>query len=534
MPGAADAVVHAPAVGLVIEPTLERARELAGERIAEGVVSEGAASEGAAYNLIPLRHSFIDDCETPVSAFLKLRALAPTEPAFLLESAEQGQRVGRWSFIGFRPRSVLRWSLPAGGGGDDEAADPGGGDTERDPYALAAEHVARLRQAPMDEAPPFAGGAVGFFGYDLVRTVEPLGSPNPDPLGLPDMALMLSDALVIFDHLKHTITILVNADLQAEPDVELAYAAAARTILELREQLSGPVPAAAQTDAPREMPKFQANMSRAQFEAMVERIVRYIYAGDAFQVVPSQRWSAAVPVEAFSIYRGLRTVNPSPYMYFLDFGDFQIAGASPEPLLTVARDGQVSTRPIAGTRARGADALQDERIARELLEDPKERAEHVMLVDLGRNDLGRVCEAGSVAVETFMAVETYSHVMHIVSSVAGRLRGEVTPMDALRSVLPAGTLSGAPKVRAMQIIDELEPIKRGGYGGAIGYLSYTGDLDTCIHIRTVVVKDGIAHIQAGGGTVADAQPAYEYEESLAKARAVLRAIELAIAQPEWP
>jgi anthranilate synthase component 1 len=265
---------------------------------------------------------------------------------------------------------------------------------------------------------------------------------------------------------------------------------------------------------------------------MVDRIVEYVHAGDAFQVVPSQRWSATAPVEAFSIYRGLRAVNPSPYMYFLDFGDFQVAGASPEPLLTVSGR-QVSTRPIAGTRPRGADAEEDARIARELLEDEKERAEHVMLVDLGRNDLGRVCEYGTVEVEDFMAVETYSHVMHIVSSVTGRLRAEVGAIDALRSVLPAGTLSGAPKVRAMQIIDELEPIKRGGYGGAIGWLAYTGDLDTCIHIRTVVVKDGVAHIQAGGGTVADAKPDYEFEESVAKAAGVLKAIELAVEQADW-
>jgi anthranilate synthase component 1 len=240
-----------------------------------------------------------------------------------------------------------------------------------------------------------------------------------------------------------------------------------------------------------------------------------------------------VPVEAFSIYRGLRAVNPSPYMYFLDFGDFEIAGASPEPLITVAGR-KVATRPIAGTRPRGANAEEDLRIAQELLADPKERAEHVMLVDLGRNDLGRVCTYGSVEVEDFMAVENYSHVMHIVSSVTGTLREDVGSLDALRSVLPAGTLSGAPKVRAMQIIDELEPVKRGGYGGAIGWVSYTGDLDTCIHIRTVVIKDGVAHIQAGGGTVADATPDYEFRESEAKARAVLKAIELAVAQTEWP
>jgi anthranilate synthase component 1 len=274
-------------------------------------------------------------------------------------------------------------------------------------------------------------------------------------------------------------------------------------------------------------------MSQERFEAIVARIIEYIYAGDAFQVVPSQRWSAPVDVEAFSIYRGLRAVNPSPYMYFLDFGDFEIAGASPEPLITVSGH-QVSTRPIAGTRPRGRTPEEDATLAAELLADEKERAEHVMLVDLGRNDLGRVCEYGTVEVESFMAVENYSHVMHIVSSVVGRLRPGVGALDALRSVLPAGTLSGAPKVRAMQIIDEMEPVKRGGYGGAIGWVSYTGELDTCIHIRTVVIKDGVAHIQAGGGTVADAKPDYEYRESQAKARAVLQAISLAVSQPDWP
>jgi anthranilate synthase component I len=489
-----------------------------------GVSAEVSAG---AHNLIPLRETFIADCETPVSAFLKLRELAPGEPAFLLESAEQGQRMGRYSFIGFRPRSVLRWSL----------GDPG------DPYALAADAVAELRQAPVDDdlgGQPFTGGAVGFFGYDLVRTVEPLGDPpggrgsdpgDSDPLGLPDMALMLTDALVAFDHLKHTITILANADLEAEPDLERAQESAARTIAEVRACLAGPVPHG-EGGGTCKVPRFESNMSRERFEAMVDRIVKYIYAGDAFQVVPSQRWSAGVPVEAFSIYRGLRTVNPSPYMYFLDFGDFQIAGASPEPLLTVTGR-HVSTRPIAGTRPRGDTPEDDRRIAGELMEDEKERAEHVMLVDLGRNDLGRVCEYGSVVVDELMEVETYSHLMHIVSSVSGTLREDVGAMDALRSVLPAGTLSGAPKVRAMQIIDELEPTKRGGYGGAIGYLSYTGDLDTAIHIRTVVVKDGVAHVQAGGGTVADAKPAYEYEESVNKTKAVLRAVELACEQGDW-
>jgi anthranilate synthase component 1 len=493
---AADAAIDAHAV----RPSLEQARALAGE-----------------HNLIALSHRFIEDCETPVSAFLKLRELAPGEPAFLLESADQGQRVGRYSFIGVRPRSVLRWS-PGDGG---------------DPYALAAECVARFNQAPADDAPPFTGGAVGFFAYDLVRTVEPLAEPNPDPLQLPDMALMLTDVLVVFDHLRHTVAILANADLDAEPDVDRAYAAAVQAIAAVRLKLAGPVPRPARADGAREMPAFESNMTRERFQAIVARIVEYIHAGDAFQVVPSQRWSAPVPVEAFSIYRGLRAINPSPYMYFLDFGDFQVAGASPEPLLTVSGR-HVSTKPIAGTRPRGGTPEEDRRIAQELLADEKERAEHVMLVDLGRNDLGRVCEYGSVVVDELMEIESYSHVMHIVSSVSGTLRAEVGAMDALRSVLPAGTLSGAPKVRAMQIIDELEPVKRGGYGGAVGYLSYAGDLDTAIHIRTVVVKDGIAHVQAGGGTVADAKPEYEYEESVAKTTAAMRAIELACQQPEWP
>jgi len=482
-----------------VEPSLQEVRALARE-----------------HNLVPLRHTFIDDLETPVSAFLKLRGSDPQSPAFLLESAEQGQRVGRFSFIGVRPKEVVRWSL----------GDPG------DPYEIARAAVARWSQAPLPDLPPFAGGAVGFFAYDLVRTVEPLGPPNPDPVGLPDMALMLSDVLVVFDHLKHTISILVNVYVPEHGEPDAAYADALATIEKARRLLAGPVPAAAPTPA-RPRPRFSSNMPREQFEAMVARIVEYVHAGDAFQVVPSQRWSAELDADPFSIYRGLRVVNPSPYMYFLDFLDFQVAGASPEPLLTVTGR-HVSTRPIAGTRPRGADAAEDAVIAEGLLADAKERAEHVMLVDLGRNDLGRVCEYGSVAVDTFMAVETYSHVMHIVSSVSGTLRADVGPIDALRWVLPAGTLSGAPKVRAMQIIDELEPVKRGGYGGAVGYLSYTGDLDTCIHIRTIVIKDGTAHIQAGGGTVADARPDYEFEESAAKAKAVLRAVELALDQPDWP
>jgi anthranilate synthase component 1 len=478
---------------LEVKPSLDEARALEGD-----------------HNLIPVTHSFIEDCETPVSAFLKLRG---DGPAFLLESAEQGQQVGRYSFIGWRPKRVIRWSLADGG----------------DPYTIAGEAVSEVRQAEIDGLPPFAGGAVGFFGFDCVRAVERLPEPNPDMLGLPDMALMLTDVIVAFDHLKHTVTILANAYLDDEGGIDAAHARAVEAIRQVRTRLAGPLPAL-ETHPARPEPVFESNMSREAFEGNVARIIEYIYAGDAYQVVPSQRWSAPTPVEPFSIYRGLRAVNPSPYMYFLDFEDFQIVGASPEPLLTVTGR-YVSTRPIAGTRPRGED---DAAIARELLADEKERSEHVMLVDLGRNDLGRVCENGSVHVERLMEVETYSHVIHIVSQVAGTLKPEVSAIDALRSVLPAGTLSGAPKIRAMEIIDELEPVKRGAYGGAVGWLSYAGELDTCICIRTVVVKDGVAHIQAGGGTVADAKPDYEYEESRAKAAGVVKAIELAVKQAAWP
>jgi anthranilate synthase component I len=494
---------------LRLEPSLEQARELA----AHG-------------NVVPVRARFVDDCETPVSAFLKLRAGEPQgAPCFLLESAEQGQ-VGRYSFVGIRPREVLRWNdgtlSSSNGSGEVDAPDP---------YAAVADYLDGFRLASVEGLPPFAGGAVGFFGYDLVRTVEPLGPPNPDTLGLPDMALMVTDVLLAFDHLRHELTILACAFADDEGGIDAAYERAAAEIATVRNRLRAAVPV---PDRPAlaEPPRFVSNVEREDFEAAVERIVEYVHAGDAFQVVPSQRFSAPAPVEAFSIYRGLRAVNPSPYMYFLEFGDFQIAGASPEPLVKV-QGRRVETRPIAGTYPRGNDEEEDRRLAERLVKDAKERAEHVMLVDLGRNDLGRVCEYGSVKVDELMAVETYSHVLHIVSQVSGTLREGVDAMDVLRSALPAGTLSGAPKVRAMQIIDELEPVKRCSYGGAIGYLSWNGDLDTAIHIRTVVVKDGQIHVQAGGGTVADAKPAYEYNESVNKAKAVFRAVELACEQPDW-
>jgi anthranilate synthase component I len=496
---------------LPLAPSLEEARSLARE-----------------YNVIPLRHTFIDDIETPVSAFLKLRGRGP---AFLLESAEQGQRFGRWSFLGFRPRAVLRLQ-----GGRLEAR---AGDERReldasDPFRAVADYLSSYRVAPLEGLPPFAGGAVGLFGYDLVRTVERLPEPNPDDVGTPDMALMVSDALVVFDHLSHQVTILVNAFVDDPDEVDDAYAHAAVLIERARELLAEPVPRPSMPPARPDDPigAFRSNMTQEEYEAAVERAREYIYAGDAFQVVPSQRWAGPCPVEPFSVYRGLRVVNPSPYMYFLEWDDFAIAGASPEPLVKVSGR-RAEVRPIAGTRPRAASPEEDLRVAEDLLRDEKERAEHVMLVDLGRNDLGRVCEFGSVEVGELMTIETYSHVMHIVSSVSGTLRPDRSAMDALRAALPAGTLSGAPKIRAMEIIDELEPVKRGFYGGAIGYLSYSGDLDTCIHIRTVVFKGGVAYVQAGAGVVADSDPAYEYRETIAKVGAMFEAMELACRQPDW-
>jgi anthranilate synthase component I len=475
---------------LELTPGLDEVRELARD-----------------YNLVPLRHTFIADCETPVSAYLKLRGGGPS---FLLESAEQGQRIGRWSFLGFHPRATIRMSL-----GD-----------HPDPYAAVADELGRYRIAPLEGLPPFAGGAVGLFGYDLVRSAEPtVGEPNPDDVGIPDLALMVTDVLVAFDHLRHEVTVLAN--VLVGDDLESAYGQAASAIADVKERLAGPAPQFARGRC--EPPEFASNIGSDGFAAAVERAKEYIRAGDAYQVVPSQRWTADCPVDAFSIYRGLRAINPSPYMYFLDFEDFEIAGASPESLVKV-EGRHVELKPIAGTRPRTGSDLE---LTADLLADEKERAEHVMLVDLGRNDLGRVCEYGSVEVDELMGVELYSHVIHIVSSVSGTMRADVTPMDAMRAVLPAGTLSGAPKIRAMQIIDELEPVKRGPYGGAVGYLSYTGDLDTCINIRSTFVRDGTAYLQAGCGIVADSDAADETRESEAKAGAVMEAIRLACAQADW-
>jgi anthranilate synthase component 1 len=506
--------------GIITTPSREEARELS-----------------ATYNVIPVAHKFFDDTETPVSAFLKLRQAAG---CFLLESAEQGLRLGRYSFMGIQAWESVRLKdgmatvRRAGVDTQQDLSLHGG-----DPFAFMEQHLSRYRGPALEDLPPFVGGAVGYFGYDCVRHVEHLPAAPPDDLGLPDMAFLLTDVIVAFDHLRHTITLLTNIFLDEEPDLDAAYDSAIGRLREVKARLRAPIPPP-KWSLDRSSPsgvgggrgEVRSAFERERFLQAVERIREYIYAGDAFQVVLSQRFDREVGVSGFSIYRGLRAVNPSPYMYYMSFRDFEVIGSSPEPLVTVTGR-RAETRPIAGTRPRGATPTEDETLAEEMAADEKERAEHLMLVDLGRNDLGRVCRAGTVKTEEFMAVERYSHVMHLVSSVVGELEDGVRATDALRAVFPAGTVSGAPKVRAMEIIDELEPTRRGAYAGAIGYLSYSGDLDSCIYIRTVLVHKGRAYVQAGAGIVADSVPESELAETENKARAMFRAIELATEQEDW-
>ena len=492
-----------------VAPGIEAVRALVGE-----------------YGQVPLAHTYIADCETPVSAFLKLR---DGGPAFLLESVEHG-RLGRHSMIGVRPQGVIRGAEGAltmtGDRGETRTLDAG------DPFGAVEDVVRAVRMAPPPEPLSFWGGAVGFFGYDLVRTTEHLPNPPDDDLGVPDLIALLTGPVVVFDHLRRSLTIIAPCSLDADGDVEAAYRRTVATLSDLKGRLSGPVPHVASPAAEATLGPVTSNVSRERFESSVERAREYIFAGDAFQVVPSQRFSAPMGLDPFAVYRGLRTVNPSPYMYFLETPEVTLVGSSPEMLVKVD-GGTVEMHPIAGSRPRGDTEEEDDRLCEELLADPKERAEHVMLVDLGRNDVGRVSQIGSVRVTDLMDVRRYSHVMHIESSVVGRLAEGERASDALRAIFPAGTLSGAPKVRAMEIIDELETTKRGPYGGAVGWLGWDGGLDTCITIRTIVCRDGVAHVQAGAGIVADSVPATEYEETQNKAAALFRAIEVAAGQSDW-
>jgi anthranilate synthase component I len=475
------------------------------------------------YNRIPVSFETLADFDTPLSLYLKL---ADAPYSYLLESVQGGEKWGRYSIIGLPCRTVLRaYEHQVTISVDDVVVES---HACADPLAFVEAFKERYQVAPVAGLPRFNGGLVGYFGYDCVRYVEKKLAvcPNPDPLGNPDILLMVSDAVVVFDNLAGKLHAIVLAD----PREADAFASAQARLHELLEQLRQPITPrqgldlSALTDAPE--PAFRSSFSREDYERAVDTVKQYILAGDCMQVVPSQRMSIDFAAAPIDLYRALRCFNPTPYMYFFNFGDFHVVGSSPEVLVRV-EDGLVTVRPIAGTRPRGATEEADLALEQDLLSDAKEIAEHLMLIDLGRNDAGRVSETGTVKVTEKMVIERYSNVMHIVSNVNGQLKQGLSAMDALRAILPAGTLSGAPKIRAMQIIDELEPVKRGVYGGAVGYLAWNGNMDTAIAIRTAVIKNGELHVQAGGGIVADSVPALEWEETLNKRRAMFRAVALA-------
>lgn len=476
----------------------------------------------AEHNLIPVYREVIADTETPVSTFLKLKT---DGYAFLLESAEGGERFGRYSFLGTEPSRVIKAknekvTVENGDGRVIESRQ-----TE-DPLETVKEIMSAYSPAVIEGLPLFFGGAVGYISYDAVRYFEDIPDDTQDDLALPDMVLMLADTLFVFDHLKHRVLAVANAHVDIDPG--LAYKLATAKIEAMLERLEKPnsqvKPLVLRKTSQRKIP--ESTFTEDDFKDIVSIARERIIEGDILQVVLSQRFTTDIEASAFDVYRALRIVNPAPYMYYLSLKDFQIAGSSPEPLVRIEGD-KVMTRPIAGTRSRGANAAENTRLEEELLGDDKEKAEHIMLVDLGRNDLGRVCRPGTVQVDEMMELERCSHVTHMVSTVSGRLDKDKDAFDAFRACFPAGTVSGAPKVRAMEIIDELEPTRRGPYAGAVGYFGYAGNLDACITIRTIVIKDGSAYWQAGAGIVYDSEPSVEYRETEHKARALLKAIEMA-------
>jgi len=483
-------------------------------------------------NLVPVWTELAADYETPVSAFQKLGAGSDT-PCFLLESAENSEQIGRYSFLGSDPRLEIRaWgrTLETRTRGESAFTRRELDEAEGDPLHAVESMMEAFRPVPVPELPVFSGGAVGFLAYDMVRFFEPtVPGPKDDGLGLPDLAFVLADDLVIFDHRFRKLQLVANLCLDDYGSLEEAYEAGRGRVDALMARLAAPHPVAlfSLMEEPAETAALASNTTREEYEAMVRHAKEYILAGDIFQVVPSQRFESPYAGRPIDLYRALRHVNPSPYMFCLQFGDdYALVGSSPE-VHVQAIDRRIKIRPIAGTRPRGADPEEDEALARELLDDPKERAEHVMLVDLARNDVGRVAEFDSVRVDEFMIVERYSHVMHIVSNVSGTLREDQSAYDVMRATFPAGTVSGSPKVRAMQIIEEMEKSKRGAYAGAVGYFGYDGNHDSCIALRTVVLKDGKAYVQAGAGVVADSVPESEYFETVNKAKGMLRAIERA-------
>ena len=473
------------------------------------------------YNRIPIHREVLADFETPLSSYLKL---AKGPYSYLFESVQGGEKWGRYSMIGLPAREILKVfghkvQLLRDGNIMEESE-------VEDPLAYIESFQQGYRVAPVPGLPVFTGGLVGYFGYDTVRYVEKklAATCPPDMLGTPDILLMVSEDVLVFDNLSGVLTLITHAD----PAEKNALSQAQQRLDSLEMRLSETTPA-----LPRLTPKpgdlaeseFQSHFGEQNYYAAVERIKEYTLAGDVMQVVPSQRLSIAFDAEPLNLYRALRHLNPSPYLYFLDLADFHIVGSSPEILARV-ENGEITVRPIAGTRRRGHTLAEDEALEKELLADPKEIAEHLMLIDLGRNDVGRVAEVGTVQVTDQMSVERYAYVMHIVSNVTGKLREHFSAMDVLRATLPAGTLSGAPKVRAMEIIDELEPVKRGIYGGAVGYLGWHGNMDTAIAIRTAVIKDGRLYAQAGGGVVADSVPRLEWKETMNKARAMFKAVSM--------
>ena len=499
---------------MVLSPTLTRPAVLPDREQTLKLFGQG--------DLVPVYRTLLADLETPVSVYMKLAQTG--QVSFLLESVEGGERVGRYSFLGVNPKGVI--SVKSGevtrtlhGVTTTRPLDEG-----EDPLHAVEKEFGRVNPVRLEGLPRFVGGAVGMLSYDIVRYFERLPETATRVLDVPDAAFMLIDTLVIFDHAKHQMVVLANAHNTGNPHA--AYDDALSRIEAITDVLLQPlvIPDAGGEPVADEL---RSNLSRDQYEENVRRAKEYIAAGDAFQVVPSQRFSRRTSATPLTIYRALRATNPSPYMFLLRFSeDFTLVGASPEMMVRL-EDGIATTRPIAGSRPRGKDEAEDRRLEQELLADPKERAEHVMLVDLGRNDLGRVCEYGTVKVTDMMFIERYSHIMHIVSNVQGRLRPGMNAFDLIRATFPAGTLSGAPKIRAMEIIEELEGTRRGVYGGAVGYFSFDGSMDTCITIRAALIQGDTVYLQAGGGVVADSVPATEYEESINKAKALAVTIERA-------
>lgn len=496
-----------------IVPSLEELREIAAQATPDVCT-------------VPVYREVLADMETPVSVYLKLSD-GTREPGFILESIEGGTRIARYSFIGASTSGSVTFR---DGGLSFEGDHPDGPSRYDDPLEALQELIAPFRAAVADGLPRFTGGAVGYLSYDAIQRFEPRVPKASNPgLGFPEARFHIADTLVVFDHLERVLKVVSHVNLRSDGSLEDAYDVAVAKINDITAKLSKPAPAyGVSADRPGTSveDRFQPNMTPEAYREMVRRGKEYIHQGDVFQVVLSQRVDIKTPAHPFSLYRALRTVNPSPYMFYLDFKDHQVVGASPE--LLVRLDGEtVSNHPIAGTRPRGATEKEDAALAEELLADEKETAEHIMLVDLGRNDVGRVSKPGTVRLPKLMEVEKFSHVMHLVTNVDGTIRPELTSLDALRACFPAGTVSGAPKVRAMGIIAELEQDARGVYAGAVGYVDFGGEMDTCIALRTMVYQNGVASLQAGGGIVADSTPEGEYAESFHKMRALVRAIERA-------